>query len=78
MEKHDLLHEFPEHIDLIHELKVSDAHFRKFFDEYHVVNNEIHSIESGAHNTSDEHLHKLRVHRVYLKDEINKILSSHN
>ncbi|MBA4135475.1 MAG: GTP-binding protein, partial [Flavobacterium sp.] len=32
MEKHDLLHEFPQYQEKIHELKVSDAHFRKLFD----------------------------------------------
>ncbi len=42
MEKHDLRHEFPEYEAKIHELKISDMHFKKLFDEYHEINNEIH------------------------------------
>jgi uncharacterized protein YdcH (DUF465 family) len=33
MERHDLLHEFPEYHDKIHQLK-DDSHFKKLFDEY--------------------------------------------
>lgn len=74
MQKHDLLHEFPEHEDRIRELKVSDSHFRRLFDEYHEVDHEVHRIETGAVNTSDEHLDKKRTHRVYLKDELYRII----
>ena len=35
MQKHDLLHEFPEMKDKIHELKTTDTCFRKMVDEYH-------------------------------------------
>jgi uncharacterized protein YdcH (DUF465 family) len=38
----------------IHSLKVSDNHFRKLFDQYHEINNSIHSIETGAEVVSDE------------------------
>jgi uncharacterized protein len=77
MQKHDLLHEFPEHEQRIRELKVSDTHFRKLFDEYHEVDHEVHRIESGAEPTSDDHLHKRRAHRVYLKDELYKLIRTH-
>lgn len=33
MEKHDLHHEFEKHDQRIHDLKISDNHFRKLFDE---------------------------------------------
>ena len=33
MQKHDLLHEFPEMKDKIHELKTKDTHLRKEFEE---------------------------------------------
>jgi uncharacterized protein YdcH (DUF465 family) len=39
---HELAEEFPEYKDRIHDLKVSDAHFRKLFDEYHEINREVH------------------------------------
>lgn len=70
MEKHDLLHEFPQHKEKIHSLKVSDHHFRKLFDEYDVANNNIHRIETGAEATTDEVLTDLRLKRVHLKDQL--------
>lgn len=70
MEKHDLLHEFPQHKEKIHNLKVSDHHFRKLFDEYDVVNNDIHRIETGAEVTTDAVLTDLRLKRVHLKDQL--------
>ena len=76
MEKHDILHEFPDMKDKVHELKISDAHFRKIFDEYHEVDHEIHSIETGATPTDDAHLNELRMTRVHLKDDIFNILNA--
>jgi uncharacterized protein YdcH (DUF465 family) len=48
MQKHDLIHEFPDHGDKIRELKMSNSHFKKLFDEYADVDHEINRIESGA------------------------------
>lgn len=70
MEKHDLHHEFPQFNDRIHDLKVSDHRFKRLFDAYHEVNNDIHAIETGAVNTTDEALNQLRMKRVHLKDEL--------
>jgi uncharacterized protein YdcH (DUF465 family) len=75
MEKHDLHHEFPELNEKIHELKVSDNHFRKLFDQYHEINNSIHSIETGAEAVTDEVLNDYRIKRVHLKDELYSILT---
>jgi uncharacterized protein YdcH (DUF465 family) len=74
MQKHDLLHEFPEHKEKIHDLKVSDTHFRKLFDEYHEIDHQIHSYETGATATTDEHLNELRAKRVHLKDSLYEYL----
>lgn len=76
MEKHDLKHEFPQHKEKIHELKVNNSHFRKLFDEYHEVDHDIHRIETGAEVTKDEVLNQLRTKRVHLKDEIVSILEA--
>jgi len=35
LEKHDLVHEFPESRDAIHELKMNNNHFSRLFDQYH-------------------------------------------
>lgn len=75
MEKHDLVHEFPELRDKIHELKTSNTHFRKVFDEYHETDHAIHRIESGAEVSTDEYLTELRMKRVHMKDELFKMLN---
>jgi uncharacterized protein len=75
MEKHDILHEFPELKEKIHALKVSDLHFRKLFDEYHEIDHQIHSIETGAEVAADDHLTKLRKERLHLKDSLYAILT---
>ncbi len=70
MQKHSILQEFPEHQEKIHVLKTTDTHFRKLFGEYHDIDHSIHSIETGATATTDEHLNELRLKRVHLKDSI--------
>jgi hypothetical protein len=76
MKRHNLIDEFPEHKDKIHDLKMNDHHFKKLFDEYDSVDAEIHRIESGAEATTDEVLNDLRKKRVHLKDELSTILAS--
>ena len=71
MEKHhDLIHEFPEHKEKIHDLKVSDAHFRKLFDEYHDMDHQIHRAETDTEPTTDDHMNEMRKKRVILKDQL--------
>jgi len=69
MEKHDLLHEFPEHKDKIHELKVSNENFRKLFDEYHEVEHQIHRINMGSEIANDQFTHELKAKLLFMKDE---------
>lgn len=73
-EKHDLLHEFPEHRDIIHKLKMSDAHFARLFDEYHEIDHEVHRIETGVENTSDDYLDERKKARLHLKDELYRMI----
>ena len=70
MEKHDLLHEFPELQDKIHELKISDAHFRKLFDEYHEIEHQIRRIKTGSEIANDKFLHELKAKLLFMKDNI--------
>ncbi len=73
-EKHDLVHELPEHRDRIHNLKMNSLHFAKLFDEYHEVDHEVHRIETGVENTSDEYLEERKKRRLYLKDELYRMI----
>lgn len=76
MQKHDLVNEFPEFKDKIHDLKMTDNHFKKIFDEYDEIDHQIHNVETGANPTTDEHLNELRLKRVSLKDSIYRYLKN--
>ncbi|MGK0443383.1 MAG: hypothetical protein ACJA1U_000308 [Bermanella sp.] len=76
IENHSLANEFPEHKERIHELKISDMHFLRLFNEYHDVDKEVHHFESGAEATSDEHLETLKVKRLHLKDQLFALLTA--
>lgn len=75
MEAHDLHHEFPLYHDKILELKSSDVHFRRLFDEYHETNKEIQRIEQTGVFTDDE-LNGMRQKRSHLKDELFSALTA--
>ena len=75
-EKHDLIHEFPEYKDKIHELKTSDPHFAKLFDEYHEIEHEVRRIEENIETTSDEYLEEQKKKRLNLKDQLFAMLKS--
>ena len=70
IEKHDLIHEFPEHREQIHELKMNNHHFARLFDEYHEVDHEVNRIENGVENTADEYLERKKKERLHLKDQL--------
>ena len=72
--KHDLIHEFPQYKNEIHDLKMNDRHFAKLFDEYHEVDHEVHRIEVGAENSSDFYLEDRKKTRLNLKDQLLSII----
>tara|TARA_R110002095_G_scaffold207993_1_gene193387 strand:- start:1103 stop:1342 length:240 start_codon:yes stop_codon:yes gene_type:complete len=75
-EKHDLAHELPEYKDKIHEMKGSNAHFRKIFDEYHVITKDIHQLEAKDVPVTDEHFEELKKKRLQYKDELFTMLKA--
>jgi len=74
IEKHDLVHEFPEHKERIRLLKMTDNHFSRLFSEYHEVDHEVHKIEEGSENTADEYLEELKKKRLNYKDNLYAII----
>ena len=76
MERHHLLHEFPEYADKIHQLKVENTHFRELFDEYHELEHEIHRINTGVDIVTDEYQHELKVKSLFIKDELLSMLKA--
>ena len=75
-EHHDLIHELPEFKDKIHELKTSNAHFAKLFDEYHEIDHEVRRIEQGVETPSDDYVEEVKKKRLALKDELFKMLQA--
>lgn len=75
-EKHDLVHELPEHRDAIHDLKMNNQHFSRLFDKYHKVDQEVHRIETGVETTSDDYLDNKKRQRLHLKDELFQMIKS--
>lgn len=73
-EKHDLVHEFPEHKDRIHALKVSNEQFKKLFDEYHEVDHEVLRMEEGIETPSDDVLEQTKKKRLNLKDRLYQMI----
>lgn len=72
---HTLGEEFPEQMEAIHALKVSDERFARLLDEYDDVNDKVHRAESRLDAVSEEAEHELRRRRLALKDAISAALA---
>ena len=68
--KHDLAHEFPEHLEKMRSLKLNDAHFARLFTEYDEDNHAIARYELGAAVISDDALEELKKKLLKTKDQI--------
>jgi uncharacterized protein YdcH (DUF465 family) len=71
----DLRDEFPEAVDVLHQLKVHDAHFATLAERYHDLNREIHRIESDLEPASDARAEALKKQRLALLDDISAIVA---
>lgn len=71
----ELRDEFPDAADILHQLKVGNAHFAALADRYHNLNREIHRVDSGVEPASDEHAEGLKKQRLVLLDEISAMVS---
>lgn len=72
---HELHAEFPQHAELLHHLKLTDAHFKRVSERYHEVNREIHRIEAEVEAASDVRLEDLKKQRLAMLDEVTEMLS---
>ena len=70
VEHHDLIHEFPELRDRIHELKLGDPDFRRLFDEYHKLTRSIEKMEDEVTPVATHIEEQAKVRRVHLKDAL--------
>lgn len=67
---HELHEEFPELVEKMHALKVSDAHFSKLSEDYHELNRKVHRAETSVEPRSESSETDLRKRRAAVKDEI--------
>lgn len=70
LEKHDLVHEFPEYRERITQLKTSDHHFARLFAEYHDIDHEVYRLEQGAETVAADYLEERKKLRLKLKDQL--------
>ena len=66
----ELSEEFSDRVDQMSDLKQSDAHFAKLFDDYHEINRAVHRAETDVEPTDDLHMAEMRKQRLAIKDEI--------
>ena len=76
VEHHDLVHEFPELRERIHDLKVGDTHFRRLFDEYHSLTRSIEKMEDEVTPVATMTEEEAKKRRVHLKDELYRLLTA--
>ncbi|MEM9227784.1 MAG: DUF465 domain-containing protein [Verrucomicrobiota bacterium] len=76
VEHHDLVHEFPELRDRIHDMKTGDPHFRRLFDEYHELTRNIEKMEDEVTPVTTATEEDAKRRRVHLKDELYRLLTA--
>ena len=67
---HPILREFPEHREAIKRLKAGSDNFRKFFEEYHTLDEAIYRIEEEIEFANDQETEEMKKRRAWLKDQI--------
>jgi len=70
----ELSEQFPEAVEKMHDLKMTDAHFAKLFEDYHELNRAIHRAETNVEPTDDFHMEDMRKQRLAMLDEISPYL----
>lgn len=74
LEYHELTKEFPEFKDRIHDMKMSNPHFAKLFDEYHLIDRDVLRIEQELDTASDVRTEDLKKKRHALKNTLYQML----
>jgi uncharacterized protein YdcH (DUF465 family) len=70
VEHHCLSLEFPELKEQIHEMKMSNNHFKKMHDEYTELSKKIENMITEVTPASNAEEEALKVRRVHLKDQL--------
>lgn len=67
---------FPEYRELISELKQSDAHFARLFDEHNALDDKLTGLENDpvASSSAADEIHELKVKKLALKEQLYELL----
>lgn len=65
---------FPEYRDLITQLKTSDNHFTRLFEEHNAVDQQIKNMESRIEPATSDEIEVLKKEKLQLKDQLYVIL----
>ena len=65
---------FPEYRELISQLKTTDHHFGRLFDQHNALDQKIKNMESGVEPASHEQIEILKKEKLHLKDQLHAIL----
>lgn len=76
LEYHELTKDLPEFKDKIHDMKISNAHFAKLFEEYHLIDRDILRVEQELDPASDVRAEDLKKKRHALKDALYQMLQN--
>ena len=61
---------FPEHRELIAQLKASDHHFSRLFDQHNALDQKIKNMESHIEPGSPVEIEVLKKEKLHLKDQL--------
>ena len=70
IEHHPIITEFPNHTDIIHQLKADNAHFQRLMNEYEQIDKEVFRMEEGIETPEDAILVEKKKQRLHLKDQL--------
>ena len=65
---------FPEYRDLISQLKTTDHHFMRLFDQHTALDQNIKNMESSFTPAAHEEIEVLKKEKLLLKDQLYAIL----
>jgi uncharacterized protein YdcH (DUF465 family) len=65
---------FPEYRDLITQLKTTDHHFTRLFDQHNAVDQKITNMESRIEAGTHDEIEVLKKEKLQLKDQLYVIL----
>mgnify|MGYP003601333315 FL=1 len=65
---------FPEYRELITQLKTTDRHFLRLFDQHNELDQKIKNMEAAISSASHEEIERLKKEKLSLKDQLYSVL----